>query len=71
MANTDQPLIATQDDLDLNSSVQFNSHLFLSLIGPRTLKMPVPYLPPSVGTYTRTPSHQPLLFGRKGTDHLP
>jgi len=25
------------------SSVQFNSHLFLSPIGARTLKMPVPY----------------------------
>jgi len=24
-----------------------------------------------VGAYTRTPSHQPLVFGRKGTDHLP
>jgi len=34
-------------------------------------KMPVSYPPPSVGTYTRTPSHQPLLFGRKGIDHLP
>jgi len=51
------------------SSVQ--SHLFLSLIGARTLKMPVPYSPPSVGAYTRTPSHQPLVFGRRGTDHLP
>jgi hypothetical protein len=51
-------------------SVQYNSHLFLSPIGARTLKMPVPYPPPSVGAYTRTPSHQPLLFGRKGTDHL-
>ena len=37
------------------SSVQ--SHLFLSPIGARTLKMPVPYTPPSVGAYTRTPSH--------------
>jgi len=37
------------------SSVQ--SHLFLSLIGARTLKMPVPYSPPHVGVYTRTPSH--------------
>jgi len=27
--------------------------------------MPVPYPPPSVGAYTRTPSHQPLLFGRR------
>ena len=54
-----------------SSSVQFNSHLFLSPIGARTLKMPVPYLPPNVGAYTRTPSHQPLVFGRKGTDHLP
>jgi len=53
------------------SSVQFNSHLFLSPIWAWTLKMPVPYPPPSVGAYTRTPSHQPLLFGRKGTDHLP
>jgi len=26
--------------------------------------MPVPYSPPSVGVYTRTPSHQPLVFGR-------
>jgi len=52
-------------------SVQFNSHLFLSPIGARTLKMPVPYPPPNVGAYTRTPSHQPLVFGRKGTDHLP
>jgi len=37
------------------SSVQ--SHLFLSPIGARTLNMPVPYSPPSVGVYTRTPSH--------------
>jgi len=51
------------------NSVQFC--LFLSPIGARTLKMPVPYSPPNVGAYTRTPSHQPLLFGRKGTDHLP
>jgi len=54
-----------------NFPVQFNSHLFLSPIWARTLKMPIPYPPPSVGAYTRTPSHQPLLFGRKGTDHLP
>ena len=52
-------------------SVQFHFHLFLSLIGAWTLKMPVPYPPPSVGAYTRTPSHQPLVFSRKGTDHLP
>jgi len=51
------------------SSVQ--SHLFLSLIKAQTLKMPVPYSPPSVGVYTRTPSQQPLVFGRRGTDHLP
>jgi len=51
------------------SSVQ--SHLFLSPIGTRTLKMPVPYSPPNMGDYTRTPSHQPLVFGRRGTDHLP
>jgi len=31
------------------SLVQFNSHLFLSPIGARTLKMPVPYPPPNVG----------------------
>ena len=49
------------------SSVQFNSHLFLSPIGARTLKMPVPYSPPSVGAYTRTPSHQPPL-GLKGVE---
>jgi len=54
-----------------NDSVQFNSHLFLSPIRARTLKMPVPYPPPNVGAYTRTPSHQPLVFGRKGIDHLP
>ena len=35
-------------------SVQFNSHLFSSPIGARTLKMPVPYSPPNVGAYTRT-----------------
>jgi len=52
-------------------SVQFNSHLFLSPIGARTLKMPVPYSPPNAVAYTRTPSHQPLVFGRKGIDHLP
>ena len=51
------------------SSVQ--SHLFLSPIGAWTLKMPVPYLPPNVEVYTQTPSHQPLVFGRWGTDHLP
>ena len=50
-----------------DGSVQF-SFIF---IGARTLKMPVPYPPPSLGAYTRTPSHQPLVFGRKGTDHLP
>jgi len=33
--------------------------------------MPVPYSPPNVGAYTRTPFHQPLVFGRKGIDHLP
>jgi len=32
--------------------------------------MPVPYSPPNVGAYTRTPSHQPLVFSRRGTDHL-
>jgi len=37
------------------SSVQ--SHLFLSPIGAWTLKMPVPYSPSNVETYTRTPSH--------------
>jgi len=37
------------------SSVQ--SHFFLSPIGGRTLKMPVPYPPPNLGAYTRTPSH--------------
>ena len=52
-------------------SVQFNSHVFLSQIGARTVEMPVPYPPPNVGAYTQTPSHQPLTFGRKGTDHLP
>ena len=50
------------------SSIQ--SHLFLSPIGARTLKIPVPYSPPIVGVYTRTPSHQPIVFGRRGTDHL-
>ena len=42
------------------SSVQ--SHLFLSLIGARTLKMPVPYRVASqcVESYTRTPSHHHL-----------
>ena len=29
----------------------------LSPIGARTLQMPVPYLPPNVGVYPRTPSH--------------
>jgi len=37
------------------SSVQ--SHLFLNSIGARSLQMPVPYSPPNVGVYTRTPSH--------------
>jgi len=41
-------------------SVQFNLIYFEVRLGP-----------PSVGAYTRTPSHQPLVFGRKGTDHLP
>jgi len=66
--NPDVPFCFFSFDL---SSVQFNSHLFVSPIGARTLKMPVPYSPPSVGAYTRTPSHQPLVFGRKCTDHLP
>ena len=39
----------------LNCSVQFL--LFLSLIGARTLKMPVPYPPPNVGAYTRLEGH--------------
>jgi len=34
-------------------------------------QMPVPYLRPNVGVYTRTPSHQPLVFSRRVTDHLP
>jgi len=51
--------------------VQFNSHLFLIPIGAWTLEMPVPYPPPSVGACTQTPSHQPLVFDRKDTDHLP
>ena len=51
------------------SSVQ--NHLLLSPIGARTLKMPVPYSPRNVGAYIRTPSHQPLVFGRRDTDHLP
>ena len=51
------------------TSVQF-SFMFKS-DWARTLKMPVPYPPPNVGAYTRTPSHQPLVFGRKGIDHLP
>jgi len=55
----------------LFSSVQFNSHSLFSLIGARTLKMPVPYPPPSVGAYTLTPSHQPLVICHKCTDHLP
>ena len=32
--------------------------------------MPVPYSPLSMQAYTRTPSRQPLVFGRRGTDHL-
>ena len=55
--------------LTVFSSVQ--SHLFSGPIGARTLKMPVPFPPPNVGVYTRTPSHQPLVFGRRGIDHLP
>ena len=42
---------------------QFNSiqsHLILSPIGARTLKMPVPYPPSIVVSYTRTPSHHHL-----------
>jgi len=42
------------------SSESVSSHLFLSLIEARTLKMPVPYPPPNVGAYTRTPSHNNL-----------
>jgi len=45
------------------SSVQ--SHLFLSPIGAQTLKMPVPYSPPIVGAYTRTPSHDPGAAARQ------
>jgi len=33
------------------------SHLFLSPIGAQNLKTPVPYSPPNVEGYTRTPSH--------------
>jgi len=32
--------------------------------------MPVPYSPPSVEGYTPTPSQEPFVLGRKGTDHL-
>jgi len=35
----------------------FQSHLCLSPIGAWTLQMPVPYSPPSVESYTQTPSH--------------
>ena len=56
-----------------SNSIQFSSILiyFLSTIGARTLKMPVPYPPPSVRANTWTPSHQPLLFGCEDLDHLP
>jgi len=47
------------------------SHLFLSPIGARTLKMPVPYPPPNVESYTRTPLQQPLVLGSRGEDHVP
>jgi len=46
--------VAAEGTGTLFSSVQLNSHLFLSPIGARTLKMPVPYSPPNVGAYTRT-----------------
>ena len=49
-----------------SGSVQFNSHLFLSPIGARTLKMPVPYPPPSVGAYTLAQSR--MLGGSKDID---
>jgi len=52
------------------SPVQFNLVFFLSLIGAQTLKMPVPHSPPNVEGYTRTLSHQPPLYGRRGTAHL-
>jgi len=60
---------SSRTDISVLCSVQ--SHLFLSPTGVRTLKIPVPYLPSNVGSYTQTPSHQPLVFGRRGTDHLP
>ena len=47
------------------SSVQ--SHLLLSPIGARTLKVSVPYLPPSVGSYTRTPSQSCSAVGEQLT----
>ena len=42
-------------------SIHFKSHLFSSPIGARTLGIPVPYSPPSVGAYSRTPSRQPTV----------
>jgi len=38
------------------------SHLCLSPIGAQTLKMPVPYPPPSVEGYTQTPTHHNLCW---------
>ena len=51
-----------------NESLSFpvQSHLFLSLIGARTLKMPIPYPPPNVGAYTRTFHNHPPVFGQEG-----
>jgi len=43
--------------LDAIQLSSVKSHLFLSPIGARTLKMPVPYPPPNVEAYTQTPSH--------------
>ena len=49
------PRRSSHPALGLFSSVQ--SHLFSSPIGAWTLKMPVPYSPPNVRAYTRTPYH--------------
>ena len=48
-------------------SVQFNLIYFKVRLGPGPLRCPS--LTREI--YTWTPFHQPLLFGRRGTDHLP
>jgi len=50
----DAPSTSFPRKVALTQFSSVKSNLFFSTIGARTLKMPVPYPPPNVGSYTRT-----------------